>query len=146
MSSPKILTFPMMNTRKAFRNDLPFVYNSWLKSSRKDFPDLRDDEYFVMNTAKIDKILDRAEVKIACEPEDSAFYYGYIVYEFIDDFPVLHYGYTKASYRNFGIFTTLCQQTFPRFGEVPIATTHKLKRREYLNEKFNMVYKPDLLR
>lgn len=84
-------------------DDLGFIYNSWLKSFRREVRKLSRDSYFKAQGAVIDDIMKRSSVVVACAKEDNTHIYGYAVYELLDGQPVIYWIYVKDPYRNNGI-------------------------------------------
>ena len=93
--------------REMIEGDKNFVYHSWIGSYRENAP--------VPGTVpratvckrireRIDTLLKRgAELKIACDPDDTNIILGWICAEP----PALHYIYVKEAYRQQGIALTL---------------------------------------
>jgi hypothetical protein len=135
----------MFMIRTVREEDKPFIYNSWLKSVRKDFNDVRTSQYFQTYTDHINQLLKTSEVLIACDPEDPNHVFGYIVFKWIGDVFVLHWGYVKNVNRKLGIFKKLLGTQIKKIGEEPFVTTYKNDRQaKGLMEKYKMVYKPEL--
>lgn len=94
--------------RFSTENDLPFIYNSWLKDYRgSDFAKfINDKDFFTYHHILIEEIIKRpsSDILIACDPEDSNVIYGWVC---VEAQTTLHYAYVKASFRGLGIFTKL---------------------------------------
>lgn len=88
--------------------DMPFVYNSWMNSyrdfARHAFPNEPAYSVYRRTRARLDALIKRgAELKIACDPDNTTIILGYACAEL----PVLHYVYVKEAYRRQGIALTL---------------------------------------
>lgn len=135
----------MIQFREAQASDLPFIYNSWLKSARKAYPDLSNQEYFQMKKIECTELIKNSNCLIACHLEDPNFIFGYLVYKIIaDDVCILHWGYVKNVNRGFGIFTKLINAVYPNPENYPIFITHKSYLTDKLEKKFQFVFKPEL--
>jgi ribosomal protein S18 acetylase RimI-like enzyme len=93
--------------RQAIEADVPFIFNSWLKSYRSMARTVSNPVYFEFHHKAIEALLQRSEVLVAVNPADANELYGYIVYEVVQDVPVIHYAYVKQSFRGLGIATAL---------------------------------------
>lgn len=93
--------------RKATKDDLAFIYSTWLRSFRysSDFAkDITNDVYYEMHHQVIDRILARgATVLVAVEREHPEVLFGYLVGEG----PVAHFAYVKKPFRMLCIGTAL---------------------------------------
>lgn len=96
---------PPVKTRALTESDLSFLYNSWLKSYRdSSFAEpISNNEYFGFHKAVIERIIERANVVILCNPEDESQIYGYSVSEQVAELVIVHYIYVKQTYRNLGL-------------------------------------------
>lgn len=126
--------------------DLPFIFNSWLRSFRNSsFCRYVDNTiYFTEHHKLVEKILKRSTVKIACSPQNPEDVYGYICHENIDGFFVLHYAYTKQSFRNLGIFRALLATTNHN-AEIAGIHSHSTIACAWIMPKLNLIYHPYLL-
>jgi hypothetical protein len=96
--------------RPAEAGDRGFVCATWLRDygehsqfARKINPP----EYRFFHGLAIDRILTRASVLVACDPQDASVLYGFIVYE-----PgLLAYAYVKRAFRRMGIFRELLRES-----------------------------------
>lgn len=134
----------MIHLRSLTEADIPFIYNSWLKSCRKSYSDLSNSEYFQMKKHECAEILKNSQVLIACDKEDSNFILGYLVYNVIlDEVCILHYAYVKAPNRKCGILKKLIFHVYPNLEANPIFITHQNYLIEKIKDKFGFVYKPE---
>ncbi len=63
--------------------------------------------YFQFEHKAIEKLLQKSQVLIACDPADANQLYGYIVFQIIDGVLVVHYAYIKHSFRKMGLLRLL---------------------------------------
>ena len=88
--------------------DLPWVTDTWLNSFRESNYGIAHDDYFETQRRVIKRLFSRSRIAIACDPEDSDQTYAYAVWTPRDGKkPLLHWAYTKHSFRRFGIFRRL---------------------------------------
>lgn len=92
--------------REAKNDDVHFILNSWLTSYRSSEICMSSPIYFHHFKKIIVKILQRASVLVACNPEDEDHIYGYVVYEPQDSL-ILHCILVKLTYRGEGVATAL---------------------------------------
>jgi GNAT superfamily N-acetyltransferase len=125
--------------------DMPFIYNSWLKSyteNNKDFKRMGQGVYFSNYKKVLSRILDDALIVIACNPDDKEQVYGYVVAE--EHANVCHYIYVKYTFRKLGIARRLLKNIHPELSEVPLACTFANKNYDLLRTKYLLTYNPFL--
>lgn len=100
-------------TRTANEQDVNFIFNSWLKSYQSSVSAklLSPTIYFQFHHKVIEQLLQRCAVVVACQQQDPTQVYGYLVYEVVDDVPVIHYAYVKHAFRQMGIYSLLLAAT-----------------------------------
>lgn len=92
--------------RDAEPEDSPFYFMAWLRSYREhsDVARKMDERiYFKWQQKVIERLLRRARLLIAYNPDDSDQHYGFICYESSAFIPILHYIYVKKPFRKLGI-------------------------------------------
>lgn len=87
--------------------DVPFVFNSWLKSFR-DGPamsNMANDTFYKGTHACIENVAKSpaCKVVVACDPNDPNMIFGYGVAELVGTDLVLHWIYVKHPFRAFGL-------------------------------------------
>lgn len=95
---------PMLPSEEAF------LFKSWLKGYRtaERVVDMRNDAYFAYQHRQIEKILDGgAQVLMARGLTDPDFLCGFLVSDVMDDFYIVHWCFTKQSYRGLGVLKSL---------------------------------------
>lgn len=135
--------------RAAQVDDLPFIYNSWLKSHREASPWAKiipSTLYYNHHKQLITKILERSDVIVCCNPQDTSQIFGYAAFS-QGKIATIHYIYVKHPYRKLGIAKIMFDiimvnhdQTFPA-----VATHATGVWLDVLKDKWKMVYNPYLL-
>lgn len=108
-----------VDIRPMIEKDFPFVISTWLKSYRYNSPfgkKLKNAIYFKFHHAIAERVLKRqsCRVYIGCSREDPDIILGYIIFELLDTpeaFNIVHYIYTKESFRKLGIAARLFNKT-----------------------------------
>lgn len=95
--------------RSATEADVPFIFNSWLKSYRGSnaAKNISNPVYFEFHHKLIEGLLKRSQVHVLCSPEDSSQVFGYLVHEVVDEVIVLHYVYIKYAFRGMKLCSLL---------------------------------------
>lgn len=132
--------------RTGTADDVALVMNSWMKSHREsdECKHLDYALYHRMFRPIVVNILTRSSVIIATNPDDDQHIYGYAVVEYTDTDTILHYAYTKYTFRRFGVCTQLLEFAVPKLREVPTFITSIGKTFPALQDKFNLAYNPFL--
>lgn len=155
--------------REAIELDMSFIRQSFTTSQREfgDNGQIDNKAYFDWQYNRIRSILARPNlyIIIACNPNDSNHIFGYIIAEYLDDIPVIHYVYVKLAFRNSGIAKSLFKLINKDLGSVPMIMTNIDPTRSILvNDKetgkpiikhvsffintkrrFSLIYKPMLI-
>ena len=100
-----------MNSRPVLRQlrsgDLPLIYNSWLRSFKKqndvDQNGLPGWMYWRYYHEKIEETLARAETRVLCAEAEPDIIFGWICFEHAPTFTVVHYLYVKNAFRKIGL-------------------------------------------
>jgi hypothetical protein len=132
--------------RAANQEDIPFVFNSWLKGYKNSkFAQVIDNNIFFHEHHKvIEKLIKHYDVLIACAVDDPSQIYGFICAGYTDGIFTLHYLYIKHTFRNMGIGKLLFN-SFNHDTSTAGLFTHYVYSSQKLSEKFNMVYHPYLV-
>lgn len=157
--------------RFAKPEDLPLIFSSWLKSHRDIFfkehetgtDSQKDSEllfrktrfinhddtkfmtrerYFSSYKRHINKLVENSMVLLACDPDTPSQIYGYIVYQKLGDFPIVHYAYTKHIYRKLGLMRRLLVEINPNVKTNPTIVTFYNALVRDLRTKYNLVFDP----
>lgn len=126
--------------------DRNFILNSWLKSYRNSpaTDRMENAAYYYEQSRVINDFLDHCPVIIACDPKDPSNIFGYLVYQFIDGYFVLHYIYVKHAFRSKGVGKYLVERAGFKVGEDTAFYTHHTKAANKMAYKFRFVYNPYL--
>lgn len=135
-----------VRVREGYPEDAPLIFSSWLKSFKdKGLSKLVVREvYFSEQHKLIERLLKTAKTLIACDPKDAASIYGWLCYEEVEGVFVLHYAYTKNSFRSLGIFEALLKETGHDTKNASLYT-HWTPNAASMEQKFNMLYHPYIL-
>lgn len=96
---------PRIHLRPPEAGDLPFIFNSFLKSYRDSsaVSGIPNSIYYKEMHAIVERMLTRSNVVIVCDPGEPGIVFGYGVAEVVKDDLILHWLYVKHSFRNFGL-------------------------------------------
>lgn len=99
------MTERSVDFRDAIAEDSNLFLSSWLKSFRQsEFArDMKNPVYFSGHEKLIKKALSRSNTICAVNPEDHAHVFGWISFEQLSPYSILHYLYVKEKFRGFGI-------------------------------------------
>jgi hypothetical protein len=98
----------MLMVRPSIESDLPFVFSTWLKGLRfgcEWFEDIESRSYFTNYHKVIETILSRpgVEISLAVFKDDPNTILGYSVHQTLGEKKILHWVFTKKSWRKTGI-------------------------------------------
>lgn len=136
--------------RSAVAADIPFIFNSLLKSYR-DAPAVQgipNGLYYAAHHAVVERILSDAGLRliVACNPDDSAQIYGYGMGRAAGDVRVIDWIYVKHPFRGYRVGSTLEQALLASIGgEGPVHYTHRVKQVDRLLKDRSYTYNPYLL-
>lgn len=126
--------------RAATEADVPFIFNSWLKSYRNSLKTVSNAVYFNGHHKVIEALLATSTVSVACDTSDNTQLFGYLVHEEVDGVVIVHYAYVKHPFRKLGILKQL-------LGSANIIGksgfyTHQTSGATKLADKMNFVFNP----
>lgn len=112
MMTPEENLKSQVQVRKATEADVPFIFNSWLKSFRSSVTakSISNPVYFDFHHKTIEKILQKSDVVVLCDAADPSQVFGYLVHQDIDGVRVLHYAYIKFAFRGIGLCNLLLKE------------------------------------
>jgi ribosomal protein S18 acetylase RimI-like enzyme len=137
---------PLVRLRQADQNDVPFIFNSWLKSYRDSSTAklVSNTVFFSEHHKLIERIVKHNPVILAVNDADPTQIYGYICAGVTEGIFTLHYIYVKHNFRNLGIGKALLNAF-----EHDLATagiyTHHTKIADKIASKYNFLYHPYVL-
>lgn len=137
---------PPVRLRPATQEDVPFIFNAWLKSYRTSSfaRDITKTIFFNEHHKVIEKLLKTNQTIIACSDSDPTQIYGFICAGRVDGIFALHYIYVKHTYRNLGLGKALLN-AFDHEPGLAAIHTHMTRSAERLAPKYNMLYHPYVL-
>lgn len=102
-----------MEIRGLEKQDIPFIYSSWLKWF-KDYSSfgqrLRHIVYYKRHHDVLNKIFQRKPiVRVATPKNDKSVIVGYLVMEGAPEKPVVHFCYVKGAFKGMGIANKLIE-------------------------------------
>lgn len=133
-----------LKIRNVTNEDVPFIFNSWLKSFRETgfmANGISNTVYYDGHHKIIQKILQRSEIWVACDERYPDQIFGYAVAERIDGIFVLHYVYVKHNFRKTGIAKVLLSM-FKHDRDQASCCTHLTRLTDRFLMKYNMFYNP----
>jgi hypothetical protein len=101
--------------------------------------------YYSEHHKIIEKLLKRCDSVVACDVNDPANIYGFLVYERIQGILVLHYGYTKLPFRMLGVLRQMLESTGHDFVKGTALYSHQTGIGYRLSFKYNLVFHPYML-
>ena len=124
--------------------DENFIYDTFLKIYREVDPNnfIPADNYFSNQRSVIKSLLSKSKVLIATDIENIDYIYGYIIYDFVKDFLVLHWLHIKKPFRNQGIANDIIKTLYPRTKSDIIVCTHKSRVFKQLKDRYKLQYDP----
>ena len=108
--------FPLAHRfRPAVNGDGPLILSAWSKEHRHSPSSrfVRDRDYFADQRAIVLHLLRTSATIVACSPDDEEHVLGFITH---GPGPVVHWVYTKNSYRRLGLGDALVRAAFPDRG------------------------------
>lgn len=137
---------PPVRLRAATAEDVPFIFNSWLKSFKYSLwcRNIPSSIYFAEHHKLIERLLKECNVVVACNTEDSSQIFGFLCGQHVENIFCLHYIYVKHSFRNLGIAKAMLN-SFSHDPSTASVYTHHTRVAEKVAPKYNMVYHPYLL-
>lgn len=149
MSDKPVALFQLRTVQPS---DIPFLFNSWLKSYR-DSPMVKsipNTTYYNAHHTIIERLLKSpgAIAYIACNPEDPDQIYAYIVGEYWQDVAtVIHWIYCKHPFRSNGIGSALIAKLLDRIVAPGHITyySHRVKNTEKLLGERQYTFNPYFL-
>jgi len=146
MSSPVQLKAGRAVLRAITAAEMDMLYHSWLNSYRKTSLKTREapDDVFEREQRKlIARMLKRPTVVVACavDPEDDTNVYGWLAGELRSYELVVHYAFTKKSFRRFGVMNSLLS-AFRNGSSKPLYYTHWTHHSDKIAPHYAAIYNP----
>ena len=132
-----------IRVRQADEGDASFIYSSWLKSYAAQNKDQPKITLYEMHREVVSRLLEGGITLVACMEDDPGQVLGWVCAQRTSKFLVVHYCYTKAPFRRFGLARTLLNTFDYKQGE-PIAISHKSYICKDLKGRYNFLHIPHL--
>lgn len=131
--------------RKAYESDAPFVYKSWVQSYQGQNRDIPKKALSKMHKGVIKRLLENSTTIVACgnTPETENDIYSWLTARRTSKFLVVHFAYTKAPFRKWGLANALMKVFEYKQGEAILAS-HKSYIIKELKPRHNIMYVPHL--
>lgn len=137
---------PQWKLRLSKNEDIPLLFSSWLKSYR-DAPSMTaisNTIYYDCFHRALESILSKAAIVIVCDPEDEETVFGYGVAESKGDTLVIHWVYTKHSFRGHGVGKAV-EEALLQIPHKRVIYTCRTRLTDTFNKTRNYTYNPFLL-
>lgn len=92
--------------RKFKETDRDYITRSVLFSflnGSKEIQRINKDSYMQAHNQTINKVIDRCECEVVCDEQDPDLIYGFIIYENLKNFDVIHYVLVRKDFRHLGL-------------------------------------------
>jgi len=132
-----------IRVRQADEGDASFIYSSWLKSYAAQNKDQPKITVYEMHREVVSRLLEESITLVACMEDDPDQVLAWVCAQRIPKFLIMHYCYTKAPFRRFGLAGTLLNAFDYKPGE-PIVISHKSYICKDLKGRYNFLYIPHL--
>jgi len=131
--------------RKAFDADTPFIYKSWVQSYQGQNKDIPKKAVARMHKTVVKRLLAESTTVVACgdTPETENDIYSWLTARRTEKFLVVHFCYTKAPFRKWGLLKSLMKVFEYNQGEAILAS-HRSYIIKELKPKHNIMYVPHL--
>jgi hypothetical protein len=135
-----------IRARQPRKQDVPFIYSSWLKSFRNSplTRPMSNEIYYEEQHSLITDIMETSTTIIISDSEDPDHILGYICASRNDGVLTVHYVYVKHTYRRMGL-GKLMLNAFECSPKDDIFYTHSVGPSKLLAAKFNLTYNPYIL-
>lgn len=129
--------------RHANDTDIDFIFSSWLKSNRssRNMEGIAPNFYFAGQHKVIEGLLKSCTTLVACNEADPTQIYGYVNFERVEGIFILHYLYTKHSFRKLGIAKRLLIES-GHDHTIAAIYTHRPFQSDSFMKKCNFVFNP----
>jgi hypothetical protein len=124
----KRVEVPRWAVRLAESNDDAFVYDSWLKSSHRTYPNMHALDFCQHERARVQRIIEASVVAVAHVEADRDELLGYIVYGKWRKTLAVHYAFVKPDARRHGVLKSLVD--FANFEKWPVILTSPAQNEE----------------
>jgi hypothetical protein len=129
------------------QDEIHMVLSAWLKSLKKHnfYAMMPMQTYFENYRPHVKNIVSNSEILLATATDDPNHIYGFLVYRFFGDVPILSYCYVKSAFRRFNLARTLISTVLARQPggiDQGAIITHCFPWLEDVCKKNNLIYNP----
>lgn len=119
----KKLDVPRWDVRLAVPGDMAFVFDSWLKSSHRTYPNMhvKPDDWFPEARATVQRLVESSVAAVAHVAGFPDELLGHVVYGKWRKTLAVHYAFVKPDARRHGVLRSLL--AFANFERVPVVLT-----------------------
>lgn len=154
MIQPQVKPFPVaLAFRDMTKDDVGYVINSWIQSYKWDasrYPRMdsteghgmiRKNYYYYGQNWLIHAILKRSQILIACDEVDNNYILGYLIYQALSQFAVIHYIFVRETVQGNGLATALVKSVKLQTNGVTMAS-HWTKHFHHIGKRCGVDYNP----
>jgi hypothetical protein len=131
--------------REHTKEDLNFIFSSWLSHQKQGFPNpiIPSRFYFKGETDRITRLLDKSKVYVACPEDEPTQILAWICIT-TEPTEVIHYAFTKSSFRKIKLFDSLLRFAVPTLNESDLIASRISKEALDFNllRKYKIVFNP----
>jgi GNAT superfamily N-acetyltransferase len=112
---------PAFSVRLAEPQDEPFVYDSWIRSAHRTYPNMHAVDFCADERARVQRVIQGSVVAVAQLAEARDDLLGHVVYGVWRRALVVHYAFVKPDARRHGVLTAMLK--FANFDRWPVVLT-----------------------
>lgn len=103
--------------RQAQETDIGYILDCWVQGARLPiYQSMIPPLYYKRYKPLLLSLIKRSNVLIACLPDDPNIIAGFVVYQLLDDIPIIHWCQVRKMFKQQGIAKYLLSQVSPHFG------------------------------
>ena len=131
--------------RRAGKDDIPFITNSWLRSFRDGLTSraIPNDVYYYNQHRIVEKLLPKCLNVVVCRADDPDQILAYAVAEPTDRCLIFHFIYVKAPFRKLGLATKLVTELIRSEGNPPVSYSHRTWSIKKIKDEWLQKESPD---
>ena len=118
---PKRAELPAYTVRLAETTDMPFIYDSWIKTAHRTYPNNYAEDFCADEAARVQRIVQGSVLAVACLQNDQNELLGHVVYGKWRKTCVVHYAFVKPDARRRGVLGSMLG--FANFERHPVVFT-----------------------
>lgn len=141
---PKRLKKLPVRIRPSERSDTALIYRCWLKSYQAKNLDQPKRTFHKLHHPIVKRLVEGAITLVACDQDSPDDVYAWLCAQRTDRFLIIHYAYTKASFRRFGLQKALLGGFQYAKGEPTLISHRGPVVRDLKQRSHNLMYVPHL--